>query len=325
MKIYKQIILAATIVLAVSSCYKEDPIVASSAEESGRFTFPQGDNDYDLELQQIFDEFGVKVIYKDFTNEDFNLSWTSLAVGKVGYDVSEDQQEEAADFMINHFFAFLTPEITENILPPYFYVADSIYTITSYSSGTTTLEIKSATTYNYSGLDFWCFTWNGAAGYMTLNGLLYSSTAPTLRPHDSYSYFYRRGVMLKEIYAEAVNNGIIEIPTGFSDGFDFSTAIKYRTGTEDDPDYYKARGFLGNMSSNVNFDFTTLYSVSSTNELKNFISYIDLCMRYTADSIEILYPEAKYPLIHEKYPVVIDYMEDEYGIDLTAIATKPTL
>ncbi len=302
------------------SCYKEDVIIPSSSENAERYIFPQGNSDFDQSAKAVFDEFGVKIIYKGFKDVDFNLSWTTAAYGKIGYDVPVDQQKEAVNFMVNHIFGNLTPEITTKILPPYFYVADSIYQ----KSDLGAVVFTTATTYYYTGLDFWAFTWNGIRPWTMVNGTT-TYSAQIFRPRNSFEYFYRRGVMLKEIYKKAVTNGNIVVPANFSSDLDFTTAVKYATGTENDVNYYKKRGFPGQMTNTLNFNISYISSVSRTGPTQNFIDYIHLCMRYTADSIEVLYPIAKYPIIHQKYPVVIQYMKDNYGINLTQIATKPQI
>lgn len=304
------------------SCYKEDSIIPSSTEGSERFSFPQGNSDFDLEAAKIYEKFGVKIIYKNFKDVDFNLSWTSPGFGKSGYDIPQDQQKEAVMFAVNHIFGNLSPQVTKKVLPPHFYVADSVFqkSIIGY------LETISATTYNYAGLDFWCFTWNGIRPYSKNNntGVITYNTQ-TFKPRNSFEYFYRRGVMLKEIFKKAVTIGNITVPENFSSDIDFVTAVKYAAGTENDVNYYKKRGFPGYMNNTLNFNISPLYTISSTGPTQIFIDYIHLCMRYSADSIEVLYPKASFPVIHQKYPVVIKYMKDKYGVDLEKISSKPQI
>lgn len=318
-KTYIVIVVASLLAL---SCYKEDPIIPSKSEGSERFTFPQGNSDFDLEAARVNEQFGVKIIYKDFKDVDFNLSWTSPGFGKVGYAIPQDQQKEAVMFAVDQIFGNLTPQITKKVLPPYFYLADSIYqkTVVGY------LEYISATTYNYAGLDFWCFTWNGVRPWTKNNNAgTISYSSQVYRPRNSFEYFYRRGVMLKEIYKKAVTMGNIKVPEGFSSDLDFVTAVKSATGTENDPNYYLKRGFPGIMNSALNFNLSKLSSISSTGPTQIFIDYIHLCMRYSADSIEVICPKAKYPIIHQKYPIVINYMKDKYGVDLEKISKKPQI
>ena len=42
----------------------------------------------------------MKIIYKGFNERDFNLTWTTPALGKVGNDIPKDQEKDAVDFMI---------------------------------------------------------------------------------------------------------------------------------------------------------------------------------------------------------------------------------
>ncbi|MEA4868367.1 hypothetical protein SDC9_73470 [bioreactor metagenome] len=320
MKNIKYILLFLT-VLTITSCYKEDPIVPVSTEGADRFSFPQGNSPHDNVVNDVFKKFGVKIIYKDFRNEDFNLSWTAAAVGKEGYDIPEAEQSEATRFIANHIFGFLHPDITKRVLPPYFYVADSIFQMSSLAGGL--LVSKQAQTYIYNGLDFWAFCWNGCQPWQDMMGNV-TYLAITGKPSTPFEKFYRRGVMLKEIFKKAADLGNIGVPEDFSSGLDFTTAIKYATGTENDPNYFKKRGFPGQMISNTNFNITNLTSITRTSPSQVFTDYIHLCMRYTADSIEVLYPKAKYPIIHQKYPIAIEYIKGKFGIDLVEIATKPT-
>lgn len=309
--------------LFTTSCYKEDLIEPSSMDDTDRFEFPQGDNDYDQLLVDVYNKFGIKVIYKGFDDVDFNLSWTSPAIGKQGYDVAEDQQREAAEFMANHIFGFLEPEITKRVLPPYFYVADSVYQYLEFAD---VLFYTVDFTYIYDGLDYWSFCWNGYETwqhYPSMGMTIPGTAVP--RPTTPYEYFWRRGVMLKEIYKHAVLVGNIQIPENFNSGFDFATQVQYSYGTEDSPDYFKTRGFPGQMNNKNNFTFENLSGVQRTSPIQNFIDYLHLCMRYTEEEIEEHYPIAKHPLIHEKYPIVLRYMKDNYKIDLQAIATEPVL
>lgn len=313
-----------TAILFTLSCNKEDAITPSSAESGERFTFPQGTNDYDQTAKKIYEDFGVKIIYKGFKNTDFNLAWTTPAIGKTGYDIPQDQQKEAVNYIANSIFGFLTPEITKKVLPPYFYVADSIGQLTV----TPTAEFVSPTAYYYTGMDFWSFTWNPAVSYTKIyaTGVITYSTRIS-KPNTSFSSFYRRGVMLKEIFKGAVNNGNIKVPESFNTGFDFITPIKNATADANDVNYYKKRGFPGRWSNTLNFNSsitTNLVStLPNTGITQNFIDYIHLCMRFQPDSIEVNYPISQYPLIHQKYPIVIQYMKDNYNIDLAKIATKP--
>lgn len=305
------------------SCYKEDAIIPTSSEGGERFVFPQGNADHDQKIKNVYDNFGVKIIYKGFKNTDFGLSWTNVSTGRVGSAIPDAQQENATGFMVEHIFGNLTPEVTKMVLPPYFYVADSVADVSvipNYS------ESLNAVANIFNGLDFWSFTWDGAAGYtkMLATGAV-TKRAAAVRPSNPFSVFYKRGIILKEVLKMAINKGNIKSPDDFSVGFDFVTATTNLAGSENEPNYYMKRGFPGQMTNSNNFNITNLVLVTRTSEKQNFIDYVHLCMRYTPDSIELVYPKAKYPLIHQKYPIVIKHMKDNYNIDLNKIATKPQI
>jgi len=217
--------------------------------------------------------------------------------------------------------------VTRRVLPPYFYVADSLSQVTLLA----TLESKSVSlmNYRYDGLDFWSFTWNGAIPYtknLTTGVITYSAASPT-PPRTSFAKFYRRGVMLKEILKSAILKGDVEMPPGFNDGMDFTTPIKVLAAEVNDANYYQNRGFPGRFSNQWNFNISaTTYSANSgigSNPQQNFIDYVQMAMRWTPDSVALVYPPARCPIIHAKYPVVVKWMKDKYDIDLVKIATKP--
>lgn len=314
-KIFKYTALLACLTLTLS-CYKEKLIVPTSTQGTERFKFPQGNNDYDNTIKKVYDDFGVKIIYKDYQPLSFELSWTSAPIGIKGYDIPHSQQKDAVNFVVNNIFANLTPQVTKRVLPPYFYVADSV--ARGYSFGTFEYLTDTEYKYYYYGLDFWSFCWDGAKVYtknLTTGAITYPAISK--RPETSFAIFYKRGVMLKEIMKNAVNVGNIKVPENFSTGFDFTTTISSIT---TDPNFYMKRGFPGRWSNRLNFNRSTTLT---TTQMQNFIDYIHMCMRWTPDSIAVQYPPSQYPLIHQKYPIVIKHMKDNYGIDLNKIATKP--
>ena len=321
MKSIKFLICISFISSFIIACYKEDAIVPTSAANSEKFTFPQGNETRDLLIKDIYDEFGVRVIYKNFKLNDFSITWTNPAGGRIGYDVAVEHQDKAVNFIKDHIFDNLTPEITKSVLPPYFYLGDSIADYTLYPG---ILEAYSPVSYVYNGLDFWAFSWNGFLGYLKdlSTGEISMNASAPMPPDNSFSIFYKRGVVLKEIFKRSVNNGNISVPEDFSIGFDFVTATNAIVGNDN---HTWKRGFPGQFTSATNFNISNLGRVTSTSEKQNFIDYIQLCMRYTPDSIALRYPPAQYPLIHAKYPIVIDYMKNKYNIDLNKIATKPQI
>ena len=51
-----------------------------------------------------------------------------------------------------------------------------------------------------------------------------------------------------------------------------------------------------------------------------FTTYLKNAMWLTPEEIEARYPASKYPMIKEKYDIIVGYMLDTYGINLVGIA-----
>ena len=53
--------------LTFTSCYEDDSIIPTPdpLAQAGGFEFPQGDNSWDNDAMKIYQDFGVKIIYKD--------------------------------------------------------------------------------------------------------------------------------------------------------------------------------------------------------------------------------------------------------------------
>ena len=62
--------------LTFSSCYNEDIInpTPDPLALAGGFEFPQGNNSWDNDVMKIYQDFGVKIIYKDITEKDIPVS-----------------------------------------------------------------------------------------------------------------------------------------------------------------------------------------------------------------------------------------------------------
>lgn len=174
----------------------------------------------------------------------------------------------------------------------------------------------SPSTTKYDGMDFWAFCLEG-----DVPGLLYTRI---VRPQTPEEYMERRGIILKEILQRIVAKGNIAIPSEFENDFDYETQIVYLAGSESDINYYKTRGFPGQMGPK-NFTIAPLKSISNTSMQRNFIDYMYLAIRYERDVILNLYPEDKYPKIIKYYDFVVNYLKKNYEWDITKIAVLPVL
>lgn len=323
--IYKILGLAAC--MALTSCYKEDELVASDTSSLGRFEFPQGDNSWDSDILDIYNEFGVRLIYKDITESDFTKSWTGGGGGGFGMTLhgsgcaNDDMTQFYVTFMKEHIFHYLTPSITERVFPMYWYLAFDFYGSYSWFPALTN-PLKSHSNMNF--MDAWltCF-WGSHINIMDPSGTdpLVQWMSPVSGNKESYTK--RRFLILNDIIETAIERGNITIPEEFDAGFDHSTTLNTGIYEDDkaDPNYYLTRGYPGNVNTS-----SAEYAEPSENPtaLENtFIGYIQIAMRYTAEEREEMFPSATYTFTKEKFDYVQKYMKDNYNIDLEAIAQGP--
>lgn len=70
---------------------------------------------------KIYQDFGVKIIYKDITEKDLNKNWTGGGIGGSTRVFENCLNEEMAAFYItfmkNHIFPYLNREVTTEYFP----------------------------------------------------------------------------------------------------------------------------------------------------------------------------------------------------------------
>ena len=77
----RHIILSAAVILGFAACNDEDALTPNPDTAGVTYEFPEGNNAWDQDLQEIANEFGVKCIYKNLTLEDLTRSWTASGSG----------------------------------------------------------------------------------------------------------------------------------------------------------------------------------------------------------------------------------------------------
>ena len=75
---------------------------------------------------KIYQDFGVKIIYKDITEKDLNKNWTNGGVGSSSRVFENCLNDEMGAFYItfmkNHIFPYLNREVTDRVFPMYWYM-----------------------------------------------------------------------------------------------------------------------------------------------------------------------------------------------------------
>ena len=189
MKIKFLPVLFLSAVISLTACHKEEAIIPSNEGMPTRFEFPQGNQSWDQDIIDIQKKFGIYLIYKDFSTDDFNRSWTGGGGSYTGSDLTDEQARWYVDFMKDHIFAYLTPEITKKVLPIYYYMVYDFYIPNTF--GTITFKVPQN---NYfEGLDFWLVCLEGEPDP--------TSGEQILKPVDAKTYHQRRGMIMQKIFA----------------------------------------------------------------------------------------------------------------------------
>ena len=112
----------------ITGCYNENDVTPSGNYSVLRFEFPQGNNSWDKEIEEIHNIYGVYLIYKDISTQDLNRKWTSLGTGKLYYgnDLTDEQVPYYLNFLKNHVLNYVSPEIAKTVLPVKIYMLDNL-------------------------------------------------------------------------------------------------------------------------------------------------------------------------------------------------------
>lgn len=303
--------------IAFTSCYEEDTLTPTEGGVELRYNVPQGNNSWDEDIVQIYEDYGVYLIYKDLVKADFNRSWTGGSYGD-GIDgqgcVNDEMTHYYVEFMKRHVFAYLNPPITSKVLPMYWYLGYNVHSKTVWEFGSTIFTFIVPMHEIGDGLDYWCTCMFGED----------NPDDPYYIPTDRAMLDRRRKMVLGPLLEKAVKAGNIIIPEEFEVGFDHTTKVISGLGMEEDPNYYLTRGYPGKVNTYVFGSISTPgnNSYPPTNE-ETFIGYMHLSMYYNLEQLAVKYPADKYPFLREKFAFVQKYMKDKYQIDLEAIANGP--
>lgn len=319
--------------LTFTSCYEDDSITPDEFGGSGRFEFPQGDNSWDEEIAEIYNTYGIRLIYKDIKDEDFDRNWTGGSgggggVGFMSYHLSETTNPDMIRFYVTfikeHILQFTSPQIRDRVFPMYWYLAYNFYLLHDYSAfGGPKMYTAQTNHGDINLMDFWitCF-WgqNANAGADPLQTWM-SPVSGNKATYDTHRF-----TILRIIMTTAIERGNIVVSDEFSTGLDFTTQLVTgeTAANQQDPNYYLKRGFPGSVTildGVLAFQKTTAPRPISPNNL--FSGYLQIMMAFNAAQREEMFPAATYPLLKQKFDYVGNYMKQRYDIDLEAIANGP--
>lgn len=177
--------------LTFTSCYEDDSIIPTPdpLAQAGGFEFPQGDNSWDNDAMKIYQDFGVKIIYKDITEKDLNKNWTGGGIGGSTRVFENCLNEEMAAFYItfmkNHIFPYLNREVTDRVFPMYWYVGYNYSVFASIVPGV--LEYYVALSeHEESQTDCWVTCFWGDAAHSTYDDPISGWKTPIAGNKDSF-------------------------------------------------------------------------------------------------------------------------------------------
>lgn len=323
-----QVVFLFCLLLGVSAC-EEDELYPREHKADFIKQFPEGDNPWDLDLKEIANQFGVKCIYDNLSSEDITRVWASTSSGKMsGEGLPKDSirlKKLYTRFFKEQIFPYLNPVYAGKVLPNYIYFT---YRYLQEKIATNTITGEQVIFYahqemNYNGLGFWVFCWSTGEfdGFLGMKQNIQMFT-------KAIDVEKKREIVLKNIFRKMVEEGIIAIPSEFEAGheFDYKTKIistDVVPSHVDYPNYYKRRGFPEQLRNYINYASpTNLYNITSTSPLENFCDYLWLAFRYTAEEIEQNYKD--FPLVVKYYYFTVNYVKDNYGMDISRIAEPVT-
>lgn len=334
--IYITAMTLAAIVTFVSCSDDDENIKPSGNYSPIRGGFPQGDSEYDMLINEIKNEYGVYLLYKDVTEEDLNRDWVSAGTGDIyvaGYENERDDPswnlpEEHLPFYVDYFYSYIFPNISKEFAHSTFPV--KIYMIHNLRTeprdygegnvegggGTTTDPFKPI---KLGTFDNWAISFKDE----TINGT-----------DSEYLIRQQRCMFMIQLIYNSMNKGDIDSPDEFWSGFDFSDGKKMNHKDPSKANYKYKLGFVDMINDNFGTgeqkqvwvpamsDETSCYywEKGKYEHYNLFTTYIKNAMWLTPEEFEARYPSSKYPMIKEKYDIVVKHMLDTYGLDIIGIA-----
>ncbi len=335
----KRFIKSAVIIFAAfalfNACSSEDDLTPSGNYSPIRGGFPQGNSEYDSIINDIKNDYGVYLLYKDITEEDLNRDWVSAGTGDIyvgGYDEERDDPawnlpEAHLPFYVNFFYSYIFPnlskEFAQTTFPVKIYMIHNLRTEprdfgedSGEVGGTNTDPFKSIKLGNF---DNWAISFKDEV----IDG-----------GDAEYSLRQQRCMFMIQAIYNAIEKGDIDSPDEFWAGYDFSSDKKMNNVDPSKANYKYKLGFVDMINDNFGTGVQKqVWAPNYANETSCyywekdkyphynlFTTYIKNAMWLTPEEFEARYPSSTYPMVKEKYDIVVSHMLETYGIDLVGIA-----
>lgn len=352
-----KIIICTLAAFALAGCWKEPEITPTESKENASYELPQGNNDFDTRIMEIYQTTGSTLVYK-FNESDLlytgsvpykianvvkrvgkesntNFLLDSVANilaadgmtvidgrGKYLFPVDESYINRQLDLLEELCFDFYTDEQLRKLLPPTVYLTNVWANI----DRTTSREgLRNAP---------FLLTFPALKGPTNMT---FSFGGPRIDTITIAEKKYAKRGFNGEMLRYATDKGIIKRSAEFSAITTYTTAM----GLAGSAITRRANGVLDTRYCNGGFGYiwstyTNSYNVSEfyetiTGAPSDWDSYVAWIVGTTSEEREAATGTVNFlhsskdtaGKIRQKYDIMVSYMLDTYGIDLVAIGNTP--
>ena len=294
--------------LFLFSCKKDGEIGAPVPIEVD-YKLPQGNAsaEANAKIQQLYDNYGSYFLYV-FTQKDFEWTQsTSTGNSKIDSVVLGDPAYtgDMLNFLDDIWLKFLPETFKKSAGIPYrVLMAD-------------TIKQRRAGSGWPPGMEFLYFDYKVVGKSITFAGM--NSSLRTLTPAQKLA---KKNVLTGVIWNYYINSKILDVPAAFYNVSNYAAAAPTTPLNAANPanlEAYRLKGFIPGSYNAVSgapsewHNGTFSWSTARTNDINSFI--LNLTQRTDAQ----LQAYLTYPLIKQKYDILVNHYKTKYNIDIRAI------
>jgi hypothetical protein len=301
--------LAITGSLFLAACKKDAPI-GPPIEIKPDYVLPQGNapKEANDRILQLFNNYGSYFLY-NFTQKDFE--WTQSA----GTSNSKIDTAILGDPAYTGDMLALLNDIWLKFLPEDFKKKGGIpYRV---------FMTDSIRQYRFGfppGREYLYFDYKVVGKSVTFAGM--NASLRTLTPEQKVA---RKNLVIGVMWGYYQNNGVIDVPAAFYNVSDYAApkpAFPVNAANPANLEAYRQKGFLPSSYNTFNdspFEWLSFgdysWTTAKSNDISSFLMHIT--QRTDAQMEPYL---ANYPLIKQKFNILVKHFKDKYNIDVRAIA-----
>lgn len=355
MKAYIKVtlLILATLVSFVACRDNDDDITPSGNYSPIRGGFPQGTSEYDTIINNIKNEYGVYLLYKNVTEEDMNRTWISAGTGDIyvagdsterakgSWDLPEEHLPYYVDFFNDYIFPNISKEFANSTFPIKIYMINNLRTEprdygeeNKVESGTDTIPNKII---KLGEFDNWAISFPDS---------IVDALAKNDKVKTEKALKQMRCVFMINVIKNSILKGDLSAPEGFWDDYSMYKSSTCIDGNHDDCDKVDIKdkesenglytlGYIDVLEETfgtgrngevikpithprgwLHPDYWTV-KVNPTCDL--FEAYIMNAMWFTPEEFHERYNTTTNTKIKDKYDLVVNHIKD-FGVDLVGIA-----